>query len=252
MSAWIRALGMVVATATSACLITAGRAGTITSYDLNVAQCSGSGCGEVSGFNFGTVVVDISSDQKSATITYDLTTGLLHDTSIAATAAFDMTGVTGVSVSTDSTGTSPAGNPPPAGTPYGWSNVTGGAVGMDGAGLFTNGVLCGSTLSGKTCGTELVLTVTGANLATALSSLANGGFFAAVDISNTVSGLSVTACTNDGGTPNSDGTCTITGVVADSVATPLPSALALFGSVLFGGLGLSKWRGRRGPVSVMA
>ena len=243
MSAWIRALGMVVATATSACLITAGRADTITSYNLNAAQCSGTGCGEVSGFNFGTVVVDINSTGTSATITYDLTTGLFHDPSIDATAAFSMTGVTSpVSVSTDSTGT------PPAGTPYSWSNVTGGAVGMDGAGTFTNGVLCTSSVAGNTCGTELVLTVTGANLATALSSGANGGYFAAIDISNTISGLSQTTCTTDGGSYNGNGTCTFTGVIA----TPLPSALALFGSVLFGGLGLSKWRSRRGPVSVMA
>jgi hypothetical protein len=37
-------------------------------------------------------------------------------------------------------------------------------------------------------------------------------------------------------------------------ATPLPGALILFGSVLFGGLGVSMWRkqNHRGPVSVMA
>jgi hypothetical protein len=121
---------------------------------------------------------------------------------------------------------------------------------MDGAGTFTNGVLCGSTLSGNTCGTYLQLLVTGSNLATALSTGANGSFFSAVEISNTFSATQST-CTTDGGTYNG-GTCTVTGVVGDSVATPLPSAFVLFGSVLFGGLGLSKWRSRRGPVSVMA
>jgi hypothetical protein len=37
------------------------------------------------------------------------------------------------------------------------------------------------------------------------------------------------------------------------IVTPLPSALVLFGSVLFGGLGVGRWRRhyRRGPVSVM-
>lgn len=37
-------------------------------------------------------------------------------------------------------------------------------------------------------------------------------------------------------------------------STPLPGAFALFGSVLFGGLGVSRWRKRRarGPVSVIA
>jgi hypothetical protein len=245
MSTWIRALGMIVATATSACLITASRADTITSYNLNVAQCSGNGCGEPAGYNFGTVVVDISSDQTSATITYDLTTGLFKDPpgGIEAGATFDMTGVTGVTVTSYST--------PPAGTTYTWAPVAS-PVSMDGAGIFTNGLSCTSS-SGNTCGTDLVLTVTGSNLATALSTFANGGFFAAVDIINTVTTQTTAAnCSSSYDSGTGMCTTTFTGVVADAVATPLPSALALFGSVLFGGLGLSKWRSRRGPVSVMA
>ena len=53
------------------------------------------------------------------------------------------------------------------------------------------------------------------------------------------------------------GTAGGTGTVASegSIATtPLPGAFVLFGTVLFGGLGVSKWRKQRqrGPISVMA
>jgi hypothetical protein len=46
-----------------------------------------------------------------------------------------------------------------------------------------------------------------------------------------------------------------TGYAANGgINTPLPGAMALFGSVLFGGIGISQWRKRRqrGPVSVIA
>jgi hypothetical protein len=58
----------------------------------------------------------------------------------------------------------------------------------------------------------------------------------------------MTACANGSGLGSTPFT------TAGFVATPLPGALALFGSVLVGGLGVSGWRKRRGrgAVSLMA
>lgn len=240
-----RLYAFALAATASIALPTISWADTVATYNLNQAQCSGTGCGEAAGFSFGTVTLDINSAGTGATITYDLTTGAFHDPGIDASAAFALTGVSSFSVTTDSTGT------PPTGTPYSWTDTTG-SVGMDGTGTFPDGVICSGNL---TCGTELIVTITGSGLAQSLSTGGNGGFFAAIDVYNLINTTSST-CRADGGTYNSDkGTCALTGAVGTSLATPLPGALALFGSVLFGGLGVSSWRKRRrgrSTVSVLA
>jgi hypothetical protein len=207
-------------------------ADTITTYDLNKAQCSGSGCGEPTGFNFGSVTVDINAAGTSATITYNLTTGLFHEHTgggSLTTAVFDMTGVTSWSETSASSGT--------------WTPTT--SPNADGLGSFTQGENCNSS-SGNTCGTNLVLTVLGTNLATAVN---GSGFFGGVDILNVVQ-LSSTACSAAGGS-YSGGNCTITGMVGTSLAqTPLPAALPLFAGGL-GALGLFGWRRKRKTRSVL-
>jgi hypothetical protein len=246
MFSYKRALAIALATAASVVLPTISHADTIIDYNLNQAQCGGTGCGEVAGFSFGTVVLDIATGGSSATITYNLTTGLFHDPGVDASAAAAMTGVTSWSVTSDSEALS--------NVLYTWANVTN--PGMDGAGTFTLGDQCTDTSkSSNTCGSHLGISVIGSSLASALSTGGNGGFFAAVDLVNTFASSSTT-CANDSGT-FADGICTVTGVVATSLAlaTPVPGALALFGSVLFGGLGLSTWRKRRGgrrAISVLA
>lgn len=64
----------------------------------------------------------------------------------------------------------------------------------------------------------------------------------------------VTASTVVTGVTFSFGTTPGVDVPGVPSSTPLPGAFGLFGSVLFGGLGVSRWRKRRarGPVSVMA
>jgi hypothetical protein len=66
----------------------------------------------------------------------------------------------------------------------------------------------------------------------------------------------IAACTLVSGACNEAAGALATGYTANTgaVNTPLPGALALFGSVLVGGLGLTSWRKRRsrGPVSVIA
>lgn len=238
-----RLFALAFAAMASIALPTISWADTVATYNLNQAQCSGTGCGEAAGFSFGTVTVDINSAGTGATITYDLTTGAFHDPGIDASAAFALTGVSSFSVTTDSTGT------PPTGTPYHWTDTTG-SVGMDGTGTFPDGVICSGNL---TCGTELIVTIAGSGLTRSLSTGGNGGFFASVDIYNLIT-TSADTCERDNGN-YTDGKCAITGAVGTSLATPLPGALALFGSVLFGGLGVSSWRKRRrgrSTVSVLA
>lgn len=227
MLSYNRALAMAAATAVSMAMSTVGRADTIIDYNLNQAQCGGSGCGEPAGTSFGTVHVDIASNGLSATITFDLTTGLFHAGSNGLTSAvFDMTGATLWS-----------GTSSPAFT---WS-ADGPGVMEDGLGTFAEGVRC--TTGNTSCGDNLVITVSGIALATALSSQ---NFFAGVDIWNVITDTAA-QCSGIGTYNSSAGTCTITGAVGTSLAaTPLPGAFALFGSVLFGGLGVSAWRKRRG------
>jgi len=201
--------------------LSVGRADTISAYNLNQAQCSGTGCGEPAGFNFGTVGVDINGAGTSATITYNLTTGTFHQGSSGlTTAVFDMTGVTSWSET--------------SGGGFTWAVQTG-PVHEDGLGNFAQGERC-TAGSAQQCGTNLVINVSGTGLATALST---GNFFAGVDIFNVVSSTS-NAC---GGT-FSDGRCTYTGAVGTSlVTTPVPPALALLASVF--GLGFFGLRRRR-------
>jgi hypothetical protein len=205
--------------------LSAGRADTITDYNLNQAQCGGSGCGEPAGFNFGTVVVDVNAAGTSATITYNLTTGTFHEGSNGlTTAVFDMTGVTS------------------------WSETSGGGFtwavqaspSEDGLGTFPQGERCTVGVNHQ-CGTNLVITAIGTNLATALNS---SNFFAGVDIFNVVSSTA-DACRGS----FSGGLCTYTGAVGTSlVTTPLPPALALLASVF----GLGFFRLRRRAISGVA
>jgi hypothetical protein len=207
--------------------LSAGRADTITDYNLNQAQCGGSGCGEPAGFNFGTVVVDINTAGTSATITYNLTTGTFHEGSNGlTTAVFDMAGVTS------------------------WSETSGGGFtwavqanpSEDGLGTFPQGERCTAGVNHQ-CGTNLVITAIGTNLATALNS---NNFFAGVDIFNVVSSTA-DACRGS----FSGGLCTYTGAVGTSlVATPVPPALALLASVF--GLGFFRLQRRRAISGVAA
>jgi len=200
----------------------AAGASTVNTYDLNTAQCSGTGCGEVQGFNFGTVTTNLNDTKTVLTYTFDLTTGLFHEqagSGIQATAAFDVTG-TGISfseTSNNSTGT--------------WTDVTG-SVKMDGGGTWAQGVAC--SVSGNTCGNQLVVTFTGTNLAVASIS----GFGAAIDISNSGNTGVIDAVLENQ-----------TGNGPPPAELPIPGAVWLFGSVLAGAGGLKKWRKRRDGAS---
>ena len=132
----------------------------------------------------------------------------------------------------------------PAGGLSGFTNVSGGIM-ADGTGTFTAEVLCtvASDCNGGSANTMTSLTfvVTNATVAALETANANGNIF----VSDLLCGAAQTQCTG------------LTGPVDVDMrpsTVPLPGAAMLFGSVLFGGLGVSRWRKRRarGPVSVIA
>jgi hypothetical protein len=117
-------------------------------------------------------------------------------------------------------------------------NQAGAAGGFsgDGTGPFNFGISCSPACAGGSSGPhfkEITFTITNTTLA-ALE-VSNGITIFASDVA--VGGVSAN-----------------TGPIDAAVATPLPSAFMLFGTVLASGLGLSGWRKRRqrGPVSVLA
>jgi hypothetical protein len=120
--------------------------------------------------------------------------------------------------------------------PVALASTTAGSIMADGSGTWQYAVNC-PTCGNGTSAPTLVPPITFDISATGLSSASlvqngNGLFFAA-DIQGT------NGNTGDVGAPT-------------GTAVPLPGAFALFGSVLVGGLGISRWRKRRGPVSAFA
>lgn len=199
------------------------QADTIVDYTLSV--CLGSGyCGSTT--NFGSVTVDINSAGTSATISYDLTKGLIDDFEEPSDAdvTFNMSSssnVTGWSVtaSNDSSAS--------------WGKVSNGEIDPDGGsfdpgsafGIFAQGVNCSEEFG--TCGSTLTITVTGTDLGVGTNS---NGYFAALD---TVTG-----------DPSN-------GAVATTLSTtPIPAALPLFATVI--GAGFLGFRSRRRTMRVAA
>lgn len=213
-------LGAVVL-ATSALLLGGlggAQADTITDYNFTTCVQPSSGYCSSSISSYGTAVVDVNAAGTSATITFTLTTGTIADPADAS-AAFQMSGtVTGIAVAAGSSSTD-------------WNTiVTNGTEYIDYGETSGNGQSLGSFSQGLSCndssgcGTVLVLTVTGSGLGVS----SNGdGYFAALDTQS--------------GDPNNGAVATGSPISA----TPLPGALVLFGSVLFGGLGVSQWRRKR-------
>jgi hypothetical protein len=130
--------------------------------------------------------------------------------------------------------------------PSGYTAVTGNlgasnpkTLSMDGQGLLSNGVLSNTHFAGST----LSFVVSGVTTSDFILSTNPPGSVASLFAADIATG-----CTTTSGNT----TCASTGIVG--TATPLPGALLLFGTVLAGGLGVSRWRKQlqRGPVSVMA
>ncbi len=191
--------------------------GHATTYDLEY-NCGSSGCTNVG--ILGTV--DITGGGTS--ITYDFKTidpSTLWNSGLT-TLLFDVTGtVTGHSI-TDSA----------SGLTWTFESPAANADGLS-SGTWL-GYNCGTNPPNHDCGTEAIVTLTGTGLAAAFNTIQGLNFFAGADIQN-----------NAG----------FTGMVGAVAAAPLPGAAALFGSVLFGGLGLSAWRKRRSgrrAISVLA
>jgi len=136
-----------------------------------------------------------------------------------------------------------------------------GTVKMDGAGTFEN---FGYFVDCTSCSPNAPLTTQTLKFDVSAAGMTGAQLLAALQPDTTPSGTGtsffaadVVSC-NGTAPPNSGTNCLgngngATGVI-DATAAPLPTALVLFGSVLFGGLGLSARQKRRsrGPVSVIA
>jgi hypothetical protein len=201
-----------------------------TTQSLTVSSCCGSGpFGTVSGSGFGTGTV---------TLTVTLTQAGTQFISGGQDAVFAFTVDEAVTIAASSNTLA-----------TGWTQVGTGAgatVHMDGTGFFGGGTTHAGNGGSNPLGTILTVTVTdtdGDNLAASDFVTNSNGFLFAADIAQNCSATT--------------GTCAgPTGIVGNGggVVTPLPGAAALFGSVLFGGLGISTWRKRRsrGPASIIA
>jgi hypothetical protein len=174
-------------------------------YDLTACN---NYCGPA-GTVYGTVGVDETSS-SSWTVTFTLTYpgGWVIADPDNASVGLDITGATGVTIGS---GTTTPGN---WNTPVVSSPAAGDIDGQDGN--FLDYALC---KSGDTCGTVVVLDVTGSNLAIGTNS---DNYFAAIDV--------VTGDPQDS-----------VWATGDVAATPLPATLPLFA----GGLGFVGYLGRR-------
>jgi hypothetical protein len=131
--------------------------------------------------------------------------------------------------------------------PTGYTAVTGNGTSslkMDGQGLFSNGIQLNGSGASTLGGTTLSFVVDNVSLSDFILSTNPPGSVPSLFAADIITG-----CTTTNGTTTCSGT---TGIVGG--ATPLPGAFLLFGTVLAGGLGVSRWRKRlqHGPVSVMA
>jgi hypothetical protein len=208
------ALGLIVAAAAGLALPAVGHAAT-----LNVV-CSGSTC--TSTGSFGTVTA--SGGGTSLTYTFTITNGgdLHGDNSGLDTLLMD---VGGTITSASATGGG-----------FTWTDDTsikGDGLGSSNFDLAFAATGCGT---GGNCGTTATVTILGSGLVADSFTLNGFTILAGADLTCVPNGTNV--CTNVTGFN--------TGAVgATLTATPLPGAALLFGSVLFGGLGVSNWRKRR-------
>jgi hypothetical protein len=218
-----RALALVAVLGASIGLPTLSQADTVTTYDL-AYNCGGSGTCSSVGL-LGTVTVTTATNGSS--VTYDFKTidpSVFWGTGLT-TWLFDVTGnITSESITVTGGDT---------GNTFAFQSSASNADGLK-SGTW-QGYQCTDSTSGNNCGTEAVITISGSGLAAAFNTIGGLNFFAGADM-----------CA---GGPSS---CGFTGEVG--AVAPLPGAVVLFGSVLFGGLGMSQWRKRRarGPVSVIA
>lgn len=247
-------LGLVARAATSVLLLGLG----LGAAGATTMACTNSGstyCTSGSSGDYANVSVSgIGTD--SAVITIDMNTGVIADPHgppppqpVDGSVVFDMTGVTGATIS--GTGTT---------SPSLWGSLlqVGGDVsgvqidagdGTAAYGVFPFGFSCGPQSSG--CGTEVVIDVTGTDLQWA--SIA--GYSVAVDTQNTV------ACTGYYGSGYGNGCSdyqeTVNGAIAATSAnitnistTPLPATFPLFGTALgVGGLMFRKRRQKKVAVA---
>jgi hypothetical protein len=207
---------------------------TTLSYSLTLDDCSG-GCGSAP---FGTVTVtSISSTEVSVDLT--LAAGEVFATGGAGDALlFDISGDPSITITGLTSGFTAT------------STASGKSTHADGTGTWEYWIdctSCGSGTSPPTNSGPLDFDVTVAGGITPASFIQNGdSLYFATDIGSGCSGSPLGSCGNTGD------------VAAPSITplspTPLPGALVLFGTVLFGGLGVSKWRKRRdrGPISALA
>jgi hypothetical protein len=114
-------------------------------------------------------------------------------------------------------------------------SLVSGTFQMDGQGNYSNGILFNSNGASTTGGETVSFIVDGVTTSNFIFSTVPPGSVSSLFAIDT---QTTTGATGTAGTG----------------AVPLPGALALFGTVLAGGLGVSGWRKRRqrGPVSVMA
>jgi hypothetical protein len=218
-----RVLALVAVLGASIGLPTISQADTV-NYDL-AYNCGGSGtCSNVG--VLGTVSVTTAANGSSVTYDFKTSSPTIFWGSGLNTWLFDVTGtITSESIAV--TGGD-------AGNTYAFLNP---ATKTDGLGSGWMAYDCTDSSSGNNCGTEAKITISGSGLAAAFNTVGGLDFFAGADLNCNGN----TACVNF--------TTGMVGAVA-----PLPGAVVLFGSVLFGGLGMSQWRKRRarGPVSVIA
>jgi hypothetical protein len=214
---------LAIAAAASTAIPTSGRASTWngSTATLNVGACCGSGpFGTVAGSGFGT---------NTVTLTVTLNSGFQFISGGQDAVFAFLLDESDVTLTATSTGGG-------TGSGTGWTSVSG-SVHMDGGGTFGQGTEHSGNGGSNPLGNVLTIVLNDAtDFINASDFITNSsGFLFASDISTNCVTTPSVSC---------DGS---TGIVENGpvAATPLPAAAVLFGSVLFGGLGVSTWRRRR-------
>jgi hypothetical protein len=242
MSSYKHMLALAVAAAASVALTTVSRADTMT-YVQTSDDCTG-GCGTSSS---NKVTISTTGTAGQIEISVSLASGFdfIHS-GFPGSFGFGLSsGFSSISFSTgttawSTTGWTPAATPVSATSPQ---TINGASQSWDGSGTFSNGYAMtwnGGNGIGNEDGQTLDFFISGTGLTLASFAADTTGSFFTADVAGT-------------GTTNG---VRNTGIIDFTLqATPLPGAALLFGSVLFGGLGVSTWRRRRSgrsTISVLA